>query len=303
MAKGHYGRRLGKLVGADAPSTLGIELFENSKIAVTRVAWDERPEARYAQMQREDAFLVCLELRDVPTHAYWVDGKSTDIPEVRSGQFTLLDLRCAHASELRHAIDCLATYVPHAALKAFADEHETPVIDALDIPPAVAVDDPVVRALGAALLPALNAPGEADRLFLDHVAMAFIAHMTATYGNKPSKPRRPSRSGLAPWQERRAKDAMLANLDGAISLEQLAALCGLSRSHFARAFKRSTGLPPHRWLLAQRVRRGQELLLHSGLTLDAIAESCGFADQGHFSRVFSRFVGEPPGAWRRIRRG
>jgi AraC-like DNA-binding protein len=293
---------LGKLVGAEAPATLGIELFEKSKVAVTRVTWDERPEGRYAQMQREDAFLVCLELRDLPVHPYWVDGKTTDIPEIRSGQFTLLDLRLAHASELRDAIDCLATYVPHAALKAFADEHETPVVDALDIQPAVAIDDPVVLALGAALLPALNRPEEANRLFLDHVAMAFIAHMTAAYGDKASKPQRFPRGGLAPWQERRAKDAMLASIDSNVALAELAALCGLSRSHFARAFKRSTGLPPHRWLLTQRVRYAKDLLLRSTLTLDEISQACGFADQAHFSRVFAGFAGAPPGSWRRIRR-
>jgi AraC family transcriptional regulator len=61
-------------------------------------------------------------------------------------------------------------------------------------------------------------------------------------------------------------------------------------------------LPPHRWLLARRIERAQELLLHSALSLDRIAAACGFADQSHFSRVFSRQIGIAPSAWRRQRR-
>lgn len=301
MGGGAFGRRLGDSVGVQAPPTLGMELFERSRIAVTRVVRDESDGGYRGQIAREAAVLVCLELRDIASHPYWVDGRPTPMAHARAGQFTLLDLTFEHASYLSEPLDCLATYIPQAALKAVAAELGAGSLETLRIPPGVAVDDIVVRGLGMALLPALQRPEQASRLFLDSVATALLTHLAATYGDVAPRPRR-QRGGLAPWQLRRAQDTMRAAIDGNLTLQQLADLCGLSRSHFARAFKRSTGLPPHRWLLARRVEMAQDMLLTSALTLEQIALGCGFADQSHLSRVFAAFVGTPPGEWRRQRR-
>jgi AraC-like DNA-binding protein len=75
--------------------------------------------------------------------------------------------------------------------------------------------------------------------------------------------------------------------------------CGLSVGHFARAFRQSTGLAPHAWLLRTRVERAKIMLRRPGASLALIAQACGFADQSHFTRVFSRQVGVSPAAWRR----
>jgi AraC-like DNA-binding protein len=72
---------------------------------------------------------------------------------------------------------------------------------------------------------------------------------------------------------------------------------------FVRAFKETTGLPPHRWLMSRRIERAQETLINSRLSLVEIAERTGFADQSHFTRVFTGTVGTSPGEWRRERRG
>jgi AhpD family alkylhydroperoxidase len=108
-----------------------------------------------------------------------------------------------------------------------------------------------------------------------------------------------ARGGLAPWQVRRTEQILSENLDGEVTLAHLASECRLSVGHFARAFKQTTGQPPHRWLLAQRVEHAKRLLLTSALPLANIAPACGFADQSHFTRVFSQMVGAGPGAWRR----
>jgi AraC family transcriptional regulator len=110
------------------------------------------------------------------------------------------------------------------------------------------------------------------------------------------------RGGLAPWQVRRAKEMLMARLDGEITLEELADECELSRSHFARAFRKTTGRPPHRWLVEQRIERAKDMLLKSDLPLAEIALLCGFSDQSHLSKVFAGALGAPPGEWRRFRR-
>jgi AraC family transcriptional regulator len=111
----------------------------------------------------------------------------------------------------------------------------------------------------------------------------------------------PVRGGLAPWQERRAKELMSTHLGREISLAFVAGECRLSVSHFARSFKQCTGKPPHRWLLENRVEKAKELLINAELPLAEIALECGFSDQSHFTRVFSRIAGTSPGTWQRLR--
>ena len=93
---------------------------------------------------------------------------------------------------------------------------------------------------------------------------------------------------------------MSANLSEEVSLSRLAAECGLSTRHFARAFRLSTGMPPHRWLVRLRVERAKELLQTRALSLVDVALFSGFADQSHFTRVFKAVIGVAPGVWRRM---
>lgn len=108
--------------------------------------------------------------------------------------------------------------------------------------------------------------------------------------------------GLAPWQVKLALGLMSRDLGAGVSAEELASVCGLSRSYFIRAFKVSMGTPPHRWLVRQRIRRAEELLQGTDESISFIAASCGFADQSHLTRTFRASRGSSPAAWRRRRR-
>jgi AraC-like DNA-binding protein len=131
--------------------------------------------------------------------------------------------------------------------------------------------------MALSILPALERPQCASSLYVDHALLAVSAYFASAYGGL----RIPSeliRGGLAPWQERRAKEILRARLDGEVSLAELARECELSRSHFARAFKQSIGTSPHRWLLARRAEKAKDLLIRSKLSLAEIALACGFAE-------------------------
>jgi AraC-like DNA-binding protein len=144
----------------------------------------------------------------------------------------------------------------------------------------------------------LTEPNEMMPLFTEGWAMQALAYV-ARAARDPRPQRTPSMSGLAPWQLRRAKEMLQADLSVNLSLDGIAGACRLSVSHFARAFKHSTGLPPHQWLINARIEQARTLLAKSTTPLVEIAGMCGFADQSHFSRVFGRSVGASPGAWRR----
>jgi transcriptional regulator GlxA family with amidase domain len=82
-------------------------------------------------------------------------------------------------------------------------------------------------------------------------------------------------------------------------LGDLAKACDLSVRQFTRAFRQSTGLAPHQWLVQRRLEKAKSLLKGTRLSLADVASDCGFADQSHFTRVFTNAVGATPGEWRR----
>jgi len=141
----------------------------------------------------------------------------------------------------------------------------------------------------------LSAPEEPLPLFTEGWVMQALAYVArAAPGFQPRR-----LCGLAPWQLRRAKETMRSDPSENLSVVAIAKACKLSSSHFTRAFKVSTGVSPHRWLVEMRVESARELLAKSRVPLAEIAYTCGFTDQSHMSRVFGRVVGMSPGARRR----
>lgn len=109
----------------------------------------------------------------------------------------------------------------------------------------------------------------------------------------------PQVGGLSTHHLRRVCDFMIDHLAEDICLDDLAELTGLTAKHFSRAFKQSTGLPPHQYLIVQRIEAAKRCLINGKTSLADIALACGFADQSHFAATFRKVVGIPPGTWRR----
>jgi AraC family transcriptional regulator len=105
--------------------------------------------------------------------------------------------------------------------------------------------------------------------------------------------------GLAAWQIRKAQALLAQALDECCPVAKAAAACRLSKGHFARMFRESVGLPPHRWLTAQRIEAAKALLRNTNFPLSEIALDCGFCEQAHMCRVFRKWLGTTPAAWRR----
>jgi AraC family transcriptional regulator len=105
--------------------------------------------------------------------------------------------------------------------------------------------------------------------------------------------------GLAPWQARRIRSYIEDKLDSNIRATDLAGVVQLSTSYFFRAFRNTFGNPPIAYIRQRRIRRAQELMLASRVSLSQVALECGMYDQAHLSRAFRRLVGISPGVWRR----
>jgi len=163
--------------------------------------------------------------------------------------------------------------------------------------PRLRFSDDRIWTLVRLLCEAVNDPDPSVQLYGDGLTAAIMARLL---GASPEPGA--DGSGLAPWQLRRIIDYLDAHLPRRVELAHLAALVGLSQSHFSRAFKASTGMAPYRWQLDARVRRAQALLIDTHASLDQVAETTGFADAVHFGRTFRKIIGATPAAWRRDRK-
>ncbi len=293
-----YCRRLGEKFGVeDVPFVVNRSL-PSAEIAVTDVQIDT-PLGRLSDpIAPNDAYTLSLMLHDLPDTAFWEDGRQMAANPIRSGESLICDLRRRPQMFVDKPMHLLLVYLPRTALDALADDANVPRIAELSYEPGVGVADETVRNLGLSLLPALRSPEQVSQLFLDYLTLGLGVHVAQAYGHMQAHAR-PILGGLAPWRERRSKEMLAADLTGATPLQDIAAACGLSVSHFTRAFRRSTGLAPHAWLQRYRVDLAKDLLRRREQPLCEIALTCGFANQNHFTRVFSGQVGLSPGVWRR----
>jgi AraC-like DNA-binding protein len=220
------------------------------------------------------------------------------VSDMRAGESVFHNLRRQPRLMFDKPIHAIDVQMSNAAMETLAEDAGASWRGELDYAPGRAVADPTILNLCCSVLPELEDGRASESLLFDHVSRALATHVAEAYGGL-RRIRHIARGGLAAWQERRAKELLAANLDGAIALAEIARECRLSVSHFSRAFRRSLGVAPHCWLMNRRVELAKDLLRGREISLSEVALRCGFADQSHFTRVFTRRAGVSPGAWRR----
>lgn len=136
---------------------------------------------------------------------------------------------------------------------------------------------------------------DAGRLFSD----ALITVLVGELMQAAQVPVRSLRGGLAGWQRRRVAEYLDTYFDRDIALGELAALCGLSDDHFARAFRVSFGMPPYRFQLRLRLERAKVLLADPDMPVAMVAALVGFTRAQGLTRLFLRELGITPLRYRR----
>jgi AraC family transcriptional regulator len=247
----------------------------------------------------EDAFLAIFQLRSHAPHRIWEDGRTALAPCADLGTLHILDLNAPFSAEHDADIDSLHVHLPRSALEDLAADIGAAPITDVKVPLQWSTPDIVIPQFQTSIIQALAGVGAPSMLYSDYLLQIVARHIAYTYGGMRPDVHVPG--SLAPWQSRRAKDLIANSLAKQVSLGEVAHDCGLSSSHFARAFKASTGTTPHGWLQTCRVERARELLRRPSHSLAEIAADCGFADQSHFTRIFKRATGQTPAAWRNLR--
>lgn len=109
----------------------------------------------------------------------------------------------------------------------------------------------------------------------------------------------PAKGGLSSFDLKRVIAIIESRVAHPPSLDELAGEIGISRRHFFRAFKQSTGKSPHAYVAEHRMQRAAGLLRATDLSATEIALECGFASSSHFTVAFKRAYGAGPSEFRR----
>jgi AraC-like DNA-binding protein len=295
-ANRHYGDAVAHTLGLTDVPTLRMRALRQSGIAISRLSIGHTQLGMSPQIPSEDAFIVAMHVTEVPHLEVWARGRRVIGQAYRPSSILVGNLTAGYSTNIFSPHEALSFYVPRIVLDEFTDETGVGRVSDFSCKPGIV--DPVIAALGSALLPAFERPGEASSLFIDHVTLAMLTHLCSRYGGTTEgAPGR--KGGMTRLQLRRAKEFLASHCGENIPLADVARECGLSRGHFIKSFRIATGLAPHQWLQRYRVDEAKRLLLNSTTSIADIASECGFADQSHLTRVFSRLTGDSPAAWRR----
>lgn len=152
-----------------------------------------------------------------------------------------------------------------------------------------------LKHIASMLLKDAGGDGTASTLLWDSYAILLSRALGACGGASPFV----VRGGLAPWQARRCIEYLHDHASANVGLEQLAALVSLSSYHFARAFRQTVGVPPHRYQLNLRIEKAKILLRTTQSPITEIAFDVGYESSQALARLFRREVGLSPSDYRR----
>lgn len=200
-----------------------------------------------------------------------------------------------YSARLEGESEHLALYLKPSLLLRVASE--TRAARSFEVVERHAPSDPVIRSVGLALLAELESEAPGGRLYAESLANVLAVHLLRHYTAAGGSAQRFT-GGLSGRRLRRVMAFIADNYESDLSLADLANVAGMSAFHFAREFKRTTGTPPHQYLIKFRVERAKALLTESEMPLVEISSRSGFSHQSHFTRLFRRLTGTTPQSYR-----
>jgi AraC family transcriptional regulator len=226
-------------------------------------------------------------------------GRSVAIGTFRPGVVIIIPEGSSSRWDIPKPVDVVQLYLPHATLKRVADEAGT--AKPIDLLERTAHPDPVTSRLLVSAVDVLGGNEALDTLFRQQLTDLLATRLLVAHTGLPTTIQ-PVMGGLSPKVLQLAIERLRSDSDADVSLAALAADAGLSRFHFCRAFKESTGLSPHAWLRQHRLEQAMNMLRDTDEQVVSIAAALGYSSQTAFAAAFRKLTGETPSDWRRRKR-
>ncbi|AFZ32510.1 transcriptional regulator, AraC family [Gloeocapsa sp. PCC 7428] len=237
---------------------------------------------------------ISIPLANSSFHATWQTATGQRKQQhVQAGHVSILPANLPHETLLESKQEMIVINFEPILLEQIADELGNQKIEIVE---KWAAQDPLVRQLG------IDLRGEFQLrvprlLYIESVIHVLANHLIKHYSTT-----------CIPFEDASAKlpiqklEHIIAYIDDQleqnVTLSELANVVQMSQYRFARAFKQSTGLSPHQYLLSQRIERAKKLLSETQLSIADISYQLGFASQSHFTATFRRLTTVTPSVYR-----
>jgi AraC family transcriptional regulator len=230
----------------------------------------------------------------------WHDDRLIFSGQVRSGSAFLVPAEIGPRGLIDGPWRLLQIYIPESCFTTVAADADTAAIR-LAISNPQPFFDPILMQIGQLLPREMALRDRLSRLQLDSLVIFVCARLVRRMPSQQAMTSR-AREVLSPRQLRRVLDFMRQRLEDSPNLDELAAEAGMSRYHFARAFKQSTGHSPHAYLIGRRLEHAKDLLASTDRSVTEIAAQVGYDDSTQLSRLFQKELAMSPSAYRSIAR-
>ncbi len=238
---------------------------------------------------------VVLQIRGTALVEWKEQGRFRTI-RVEPGDVAIFPAMVPFSARSKETGSFIAVSIEPAFLR-FAAHDLIAAPEQVELKQVVAIKDPLLEALVLGLKSEAASFYPGGRVYGESLGTSLALHLVRHYVMRQPL-LHSERGGLARPQLRRVLDYIQEHLAEDISLRTIATEAGLSPYHFARLFKKATGLAPHQYLVRCRVDRAQQLLISTRSNTADIAQQVGFCDQSHLTTHFKRVYGLTPKVFR-----
>jgi AraC family transcriptional regulator len=224
------------------------------------------------------------------------DGNAFVNGTTRPGTVTVIPAGSSSRWDIYQPLSVLQLYLPQATLDRVVQEGGATAYG--ELVERTVHPDPITSRLLLSAADALEGCAALDALFRHQLTDLLATRLLVAHSGSPAT-FKPVMGGLSPKVLRRAIERLRSDSNADVSLAALAEDAGLSRFHFCRAFKESTGLSPHAWLRQHQLEQAMNMLRNTDESVVSIAVTLGYSSQSAFAAAFRKLTGEAPSDWRR----
>jgi len=273
--------------------TTPLEAFEINDPFDTRLArWKHEPFHEVVQPMSDHVIMTYLgPMQRLERRS----GRQYSSGMGRRGSITFIPAGSSSRWDIHGPMEIVQLYLSPELLDRVARECFGPTRSLIE---STARPDNALATLLEMALRSSGEPGQMEALYRQQLASLIAVHVVKTHAGIAETDSKAS-GGLSPAVLRMSMERLSSQFEEDFSLETLANAANLSRFHFCRAFKKSTGMTPHEWLRQRRMEQAMTLLRDPIMQITDIAGLLGYATLTAFSVAFKRHTGLTPGDWRR----